>query len=77
MVQTNARRAWSKVHPDVLINAFRKAGFRKETTPEAVDIPTILPEDYADYAHIDEKLHEEELRYDELVTTQVIRCFNH
>lgn len=57
------KRAWSDVHPDVIINAFSKAGFQEKPILEINDEPVCeFIDDFFSYVKIDETLFNEELQ---------------
>jgi hypothetical protein len=61
------RHSWDAVHPDVIINAFRKAGFSNQpekTVQTADECP--LVENFLQYVSIDDELFSEEMQQVEL-----------
>lgn len=66
------KQAWFEVHPDVIINSFRKAGFISDTVIEAPEeSDPECDEDFYEYVSIDYRLFDEELRQIDLSCDEV------
>lgn len=66
------KRAWSDVHPDVLINGFSKAGFQeKPLLDTAAESNCDGIDDFFSYVKMDEQLFQEEIKEIEVDTDEV------
>ena len=56
------KQAWREVHPDIIINSFRKAGFSEEQQIDIPEDPTpCIIEDFNEFVSIDDRLLSKEL----------------